>query len=150
MKKLLKQLVSILGKNISDLRLSHNGEAAECMEKIASLSSLKLENDPLNILFQEYSTNGYRVLKTVGRDKPYEDRGDYIIHPWLDSDGRYNKYSDTDIFKMFEFTGSEMIPIDPSIKEDDNGKFIDKDGDLIFDRPDPDDYDIVLIQHVYT
>ena len=149
MKKLLKQLDHILDKYINNLELYDNEEAAECMEKIASLSSLKFEDDPFNILFHEYSNNGYMVLKTVGREKPYECHGDYIIHPWSDSNGRRNKYFDEDIIKMFEFTDDgEMIPIDPSIKKDDNGKFIDKDGDLIFDEPDPDEYDIVLI--VYT
>ena len=149
MNELLKQLTTILGNKINSVALESNDDAMKIFDQIKNKSDCENKEDPIMILFYEFSKNGYSVLSTIGRDEPYENKGDYILVPWNDNLGHHNKYDDSFIFENFEM-GHELKPDTDKVKINDNGDFIDLDGDLIFDAPNPEKYDIVLIRHVYA
>lgn len=146
MKKLLKELLDELGKNINDREMAFNEKSRYIFEKIAEKS--RFDGDPLEILFEEFKENGYSVLSTFGRDKAYESHGEYLIFPFIDSNGKSNKYNDEDISKLFNMDG-DFIPKE-GFSYDEKLGYIDSDGDKVFDNPNPEDYDVVLINYLLS
>lgn len=144
----LNIILKELGNCFSDLEILRSKTTFFATKRIMQESK---QDDLLETLFQLFSEAGYSVLLTVGREKPYEDHGEYIIHPWKDSNGRHNKYDDETLLKTFEMDGYDPVSSEKGpVTTNENGKYVDAEGDLIFDEPNPEDYEIVMMHYLRT
>lgn len=160
MKKLLERLLNINGGNILDCHLiATKLKYKYIIEEIFDNSDLTCDidnyysnvmEDILEVLFYEFSKNGFKTLETIGRGNgPFANNGDYVIFPWHDSDHKKNKY---DPFGKIAMEYKDYI--DKGIKSkniivDENGNCRDLEGDLINDRPNLNDYDVILLKHTF-